>query len=371
MTTCRKLMFSKGDPFMSLNIKKHALTIIYITFVILLLLLLAVFILNRFGTSYEKLSSTDQQILTEYDAYYKANMENEIWENYDLENKTIVAINEYSGSAYVINPKNDINSLFAAKIITPANSSLRVYRVSAITPQILSMRFFNLGNFSTIGKKYSIFDNDVYYIKYNTKDSIDASYSAQHFITFLSHEAFHYYMQNNWSDGSRFSGELSETDIELIDSEYKLLDKVQVELAKKTPSKETLLSYANDYVTLIEHRAKANSQYLESELSMETVEGTAQYVGIKASQIVGYDYGTMYFDNAKNVSFSEVIPMLRTGGIESSFLANRMPYETGSLLCEWMDALEFNQWKKRLNSQTKENPITLFAVLRYFITEIN
>lgn len=55
-------------------------------------------------------------------------------------------------------------------------------------------------------------------------------------------------------------------------------------------------------------------------------------MGIKASKLVGYDYGVMYFDNQKNVSFSEVIPMVTSGVVEGSFLANRMPYETGALL---------------------------------------
>ena len=32
-------------------------------------------------------------------------------------------------------------------------------------------------------------------------------YTASHFITFLSHEAFHYYMQDSWPAGSTYSME--------------------------------------------------------------------------------------------------------------------------------------------------------------------
>ena len=101
---------------------------------------------------------------------------------------------------------------------------------------------------------------------------------------------------------------------------------------------------------------------------METIEGTAQYVGIKASEIVGYDYGVMYFDNTKDVSFSDVIPALRAGQIEQSFLADRMPYETGALLCELLDALRVDGWQERLKAQTKENPVTLYSVICDYLT---
>lgn len=101
---------------------------------------------------------------------------------------------------------------------------------------------------------------------------------------------------------------------------------------------------------------------------METVEGTAQYVCICASRIVGYDYGVMYFDNTSNVSFSEVIPMFRSGGIDESFLDDRMPYETGALLCELLDALGVQGWQERLNAQTQEAATTLYAIIQEYLT---
>lgn len=56
------------------------------------------------------------------------------------------------------------------------------------------------------------------------------------------------------------------------------------------------------------------------------------YVGIKASAIVGYDCGVMYFDNVKNVPFSEIEPNVEAGHCAKSGLADRIPYEMGGLL---------------------------------------
>jgi hypothetical protein len=321
---------------------------------------------NHFSPNFDQLSDTDQQVLTELDTYYQKQRDQVTWDGYRLEDKTILAINKPLGAAYLINPTSEINSLFAQKITMPQGSNLQVYRLSVLTPQTLIMRF-GVGNFNTIGKTYSLFGNQLYYTKYSAKTSLTPQYSSDHYIAFLAHEAFHYYMQENWSGGERFSGELTENDIDLLAQEYDVLANIQTELAASKPSKELLLSYAKDYVAIMTQRIAANPQYLASELSMETAEGTAQYVGIKAAAAVGYDYGVMYFDNKKDVSFAEVIPTLKAGNIEQSFLANRMPYETGALLCELMDALSFDNWQTLLNQQTTTAPVSLYDVISSYL----
>ena len=250
----------------------------------------------------------------------------------------------------------------------PGNSSLQVYRLSVLTPQLFLIRF-SPGNFNTIGETYTLFGSDVYFTKYTKAESIEPQYSSEHYITFLYHEAFHYYMQNNWADGGRFSGELSEEDIDLLASEYDVLAKIQTELVQEHPSEDSLLLFAQEYSAIMEQRIITNPQYLQAELTMETAEGTAQYVGIKASKIVGYDYGVMYFDNTKDVSFSEVIPMLKAGGIDKSFLADRMPYETGALLCELLEALHVENWQEHLNAQTADTPVTLYSEIHEFLAD--
>lgn len=54
---------------------------------------------------------------------------------------------------------------------------------------------------------------------------------------------------------------------------------------------------------------------------METVEGTAEFTGIRASQVTGYDFGPMYFDNTKDVSFSDVVPFYQDGQLDEASCA--------------------------------------------------
>lgn len=317
---------------------------------------------NHFNGSYDKLNGSDQQILTEFDKYYKASSKSQIWKGFNLEKRTVMAIDKSSGKAFLINPQNEVSSVFAKKIDMPADSAITVYRVSCFAPQMIQ---FILGNFNTIDKTYKVFGNEVYYTKYKESTAIKQEFTSLHYITFLSHEAFHYYMQENWEGGSRFSTDsLSEKDIELLHNEYEVLAKIQEALLSGDVVRDTLLKYTKEYTYIIDQRIARNKEYVNKELSMETAEGTATYVGIKASEIVGYDYGVMYFDNTKNVSISEVMNKLDEGYLEKSFLADRMPYETGALLCLLMDALDVPNWQEKLNNQTKDNPVTLYSILK-------
>ena len=141
------------------------------------------------------------------------------------------------------------------------------------------------GNFNTIGEKYSMFSDDVYYVKYSREKSLEL-------------------------------------------------------------------------------RMDANTDYTLAETSKETAEGTATYVRIKASKMVGYDYGVMYFDNAKNVSFGDVFTEVDAGKVQRKYLNSRMPYETGALLCEMLDAMHAPNWQQTLNQQTLKSPATLYTVIK-------
>lgn len=341
--------------------------IIVIILAVLIAAAAVLIVSNRFSADYDSLSETDRKMLAELDTYCGKNGGSSVWDGYCLESKPILAINGAFGAAYLVNPADEISSLFAREITMPEGSAIRVYRLSVLTPQALPMRLES-GSFNTIGKEYSLFGNDVYFIKYTEKKSLEPQYSSKHFITLLSHEAFHYYMQTDWAGGGRFSGSLSDSDIDLIAEEYDVLAQIQTELGGSDPSKELLTQYARDYASVMEKRIAANPQYLSEELAMETAEGTAQYVCIRASETVGYDYGVLYFDNTKDVSFSEIIPTLRAGGIEQSFLADRMPYETGALLCELLEALQADGWQESLNSQTEASPVYLYTVISDYLS---
>ena len=329
----------------------------------LLLLLLIAVGGNLLSADYGDLSKADKSVLAELNALCSAQGENDpLWEDFPLGEKPILAINSGWGYGYLVNPAEAPRSIFAKKLRMPENSSLCVYRLSPLTPQLLSLRF-SVGNFNTIGKTYRVLGSDVYFTKYSKKKSLEPRYSSAHYLTFLAHEAFHYYMQNDWAGGGRSLEELSDNDIELLAREYDVLALIQGELAKESPDPSLLKQYGQEYLALMEQRLNANPGYVNAELSMETAEGTAQYVGVRASRLAGYDYGILYFDNTKDVSFADVIPALKAGGIEKSFLSSRMPYETGALLCELLDALQVDGWQEKLNQQTLSSPVTLYALL--------
>ena len=196
---------------------------------------------------------------------------------------------------------------------------------------------------------------------------LEKKYSNSHFAPFLSHEAFHYYMQNDWKIISPPITGLSDDDKKLLKEEYNILNNIQEELLSKTNNKDTLLKYAKHYVDIVSKRIDKNNDYLMSELSKETAEGTAQYVGIKAAQIVNYDYGVMYFDNIKNVPFSDIFVQLEKGTIHTDYLYKRIPYESGALLCFLFDELGIPNWQQKLNAQTEENPVTLYDILNEYL----
>lgn len=155
------------------------------------------------------------------------------------------------------------------------------------------MQFRLGGDFNTVGKTYSVLGSDVYFIKYDQAASVDAKWSSEHFTTFLSHEAFHYYMQDNWPEGSRFSADnLTEDDIALLEEEYGILGDIQI---------------------------------------------------------------------------SEIITQYRAGNIDKSYLADRIPYETGGLLCLLMDELEVPGWQETLNGQTLDAPVSLYSILKEWV----
>ena len=83
-----------------------------------------------------------------------------------------------------------------------------------------------------------------------------------------------------------------------------------------------------------------NPEYVKKETERETIEGTATYVGFRPSE--GGTYGI-------------------------ANLADRIPYETGALLCQLIEQLEIPNWQAEMNRQTAENPVTLYSVIEKFV----
>ncbi len=328
----------------------------------------AVIMMNRIHSDYRQLDETDRFILKELHSYGEAAEKNDVWKDFALEGKTVLAIKGSFGSAYLVNPAHEINSIFAKKIQMPTGYRGEVYRISLVSPQLLKFRFD--GNFNTAGKTYDVYGNDVFYTKYEEED-VTKKFVSSHYITFLTHEAFHYYMQGNWAAGDTYSAEaMSEEDSALLYKEYEVLAKIQKALINGKASRGTYLKYAKEYTAAVKARMEKNPEYVRKELDRETIEGTATYVGIKASQIVGYDFGVMYFDNAKHVPFSDLKQAVESGVYDRQELAGRIPYETGALLCLLMDKLEIPDWQEKLNRQTKEKQLTLYEVIREFTDSV-
>lgn len=318
---------------------------------------------NHLGANLERLQEDDQAVLAEYNTLCASLETTPLWEDYPLQDMPILAMAGTWGDSYLINPAEPVSSIFAQKIALPEDWTISVYRITAAAPGLMQFRFD--GDFNTIGKTYSLFGNTLYYVKYDRKSSVTEPWTSHHFVTFLTHEAFHYYRQENWSGGGRFSADdLTEGDISLLEEEYQALGQIQTQLISQNPDREVLETAARTYLAVMDRRLEANPEYLRRELEMETAEGTATYVAIEASRRVGYDFGVMYFTNQKDVPFAEVVPQYQAGHLDKSFLADRMPYETGAILCQLMDALGLPDWQKALNEQTPEAPVSLYDVLK-------
>lgn len=118
------------------------------------------------------------------------------------------------------------------------------------------MQFLLEGDFSTIDKTYSVFGNPVYFIRYDA-GSVGEKWSNLHFATYLAHESFHYYMQENWPDGARFSADaLTDEDLSLLAQEYQTLAEIQDQLLSGKPDQGRLREYAAEYVGIMDRRLR-------------------------------------------------------------------------------------------------------------------
>lgn len=351
--------------------KKKIFIIIGGIILILLFGVLGIVIKNKcFSLEYQQLNSTDKKMLAEYNQLYEEMQTKDLWTDFHLADKPILAVSKDSFDTYLVNPKAFHNNLFSQKITMPKEFKLQsVYRIAPIVPQVLKIRLDILSNFNTIDNKYSVYGNDVYYVKYNNKESFEKLNTSSHFTPFLAHEAFHYYMQNEWKIMEKSENELTDNDIALLKEQYQILDDINTELESQK-SHEKLISYAKQYIDVVSKRIESNREYVIPELSHETAEGTAQYLTIKTSKLVGYDYGIMYFDNVTNVPLSDVFKQIESGNFSVNYLYDQMPYQSGAALCLLFDELDIPDWQKKLNSQTLEHPINLYDILKEYLSNV-
>lgn len=326
--------------------------------------------LNQNNSEIEKLPKWDKRALNDLHNSFLADdedKESEFWKGFNLSKQSILLISKESGYAYLVNPTKNVKSIFAKRVNESKHESrghkkFRVYRLSRFYPGIYKIKIFG-GNFNTIGESTKVLGNEVYYLKFDSA-SFTKQYSSKHFATFLYHESFHYYMQNHWKGGSRFSGNLSEMDENLLEQKLRLLDDARNLMDERALDRHKLTEIAQDILKVEKQREKENPKYVVKERMFETVEGTATYVGILASRAVEYDFGPMYFDNTKNADFSSVIPFYKSGKLEEGFLRDRLPYETGAELALILHSLApEDNWQQYLNEQNLREERTLIDAL--------
>ena len=336
----------------SFKILKYIFLIIFIGFIISLGT-------NKIlKTNFDDLPKLDKEVIGEYFKFQKS--DEKLWKDYNLKDKDILIINEnIVGDFYLLTNDKNIKSIFAKKINTKDND-IGIYRICKFYPKRLG---YLIGNFNTIDKNYSILGKkNIFYLKYN-QDSISKKFSSSHFLPFLSHEAFHYYMQKNW-DNITFRGySYNDNELDLLDDEYKVLEEIRNALDKNA-DKNTLKNLGKEYLKVMDERfKKTDPEKINAEIFEETMEGTANYVSIKAAKVVGYDYGILYFDNTKNVKFDEIVPTIKKGQINQSIIGEKIVYESGALLCQYLDRIEVKDWQEKLNNKGKKD-ISLYSIIK-------
>ena len=339
-----------------------------VLFLVWFVLTLFFVIKNQFSTNFKDLSKDNQIVLQEMEDYYKAYKKKKIWAGYDLNKYSFLAVNGRGGEAYLINPKESVDSIFAKEIKMPSDFEVKVYRIAEMSPSL----------YKTYGvEKFNLLDvcnNEVFYLRYNKDRNIDdGNYDAYHFITFLSHEAFHNQVQPSWGNeelGGRFSTEsLTDKDKRILAIRYDILQNIQEEIWKETANLDILKENIKKYIVESEKLEKSNPTYFKDETMEETFEGTANYVSSKASKAANYKYNVTCFSDSKgqkieHIPFNKLMPLIEDGKMDISRISSDWVYASGGLWCEVLDKLGNTNWQIQLNNQTTEKPVTLYDLIK-------
>lgn len=316
-------------------------------------------------SSYGDLGGVDRSMIDEVGTLASYESQQSVWPGFSVTDGPLFALKSTWEGGYLINPSVEPSGLFAKKIDMPEGSDLKVYRVAGFAPDML--QFVIPTNFNSIGERVNVLGTDVYYLRYDDK-SFGKDHDSGHFATLLSHEKFHYLMQTQWDGTSRPDTEmLSDKDLELLQAQYDALDGL-ADLQDYGRTREQGLSDLLDaYIEATEKRIAANPEYMAQEQQAETIEGTATYAAIKASDAVGYPFAAMWASKdgeAVTISFSRIASMIREGSLSSSTVGTDWVYQSGAVLCNVLDATEYPDWREKLNSQTKESPVTLYQLIK-------
>lgn len=314
--------------------------------------------------AYDRMEGADKQAVRELAALAEGETNAALWKGFSVTAHPVLALKGVLGGGFLANPSSDPSGLFAREVAMPEGSGLSVYSVAGLAPDML--QFVVPAKFNSIGQTVGVLGSDVYFLRYGD-DAFSKACDSGHFATMLAHEAFHYYAQNDWSGPSRFDTDrLGSADLDLLEEQYGILDEMIDELAKEAPSAEAMGDLADRYLDVAERRVAANPEYMRDEQAAETIEGTATYVGVKASEMVGYEFKVMRVaqdGEPVDLSFAALVPLMRDGTLDVSSVATDWTYQSGALLCQVLDCLGAEGWQAKLNAQTVDAPVTLYDLL--------
>lgn len=339
----------------------------FFTVILVLLSLVLIFIgvnlgLNKFNkTNFEQLSENDQTLISDLDRLDKIIKDKPLWTNFDIQNKSLVLANGRFKYSYIINPQVEPSGLGVTKINLPSDYNISVYRMAGVAYNNLQFHIAK-GNFNTINQSIKVYNNDIFYIRYDNGrfDREDDGY----IISFIAHEAFHYYMQKNWTLTYKVPEiPISDQGAQTLATMYTLNGEMQTNIVENG-SNDALIDIVYQYNEQYQSLKNSDPEYASYFASQELNEGTAQFVGYSAN--LDLERQSILFPNPtkKGIGYflGDYSIDIRQAP-DPVFYTRSFPYHTGKLLCLVLDKVGPSDWQAQLNTQSIESPIFLQDIL--------
>ncbi|CAM4242103.1 hypothetical protein LIBO111022_12240 [Listeria booriae] len=367
--------------------KKKWIRVVLIVLGGFLILLISMTIINKtYHTSYDKMDATNQAFFAQLNKLYSDTKKDALWQGDQLDrNPTIFVekgdilnfsqdtINGIRKNAYAVGVKGLEGKWYAQKIKMPDSYNMpEVYRLAITTPGIWET-WNPIGNFSsssldetgkTIRSNMQLGDSSyVFFFKYGTTNIENPIKASQSAIPFFTHEAFHYTQQYNWhaTDGNIDVISKDESWYSLLGLQYSVLDSLMVATEKQ--DKYAITRALANYIVVSDARREQYPTDYEGEKEQETIEGTATYVGIKASSITGGKPEKLrLLEGARRESDRKFMVLFEGMAYDPSFVSeikwNR--YDSGALLSVALDQVDDKLWQDIFNKKASgKQPYTL------------
>jgi hypothetical protein len=338
-----------------------------ITLLIVVLGIICVIGFNKlFNTEYNSLNDLDKSMIKQLSEVYETydNNSGDIWmEGYNFNNIPLILTpvskdrGMLHGYSYVVGVDKLENSIFSKEIEVPKEMNIPpIYRVSFLSPSLIKAWIPANFIFSDIGTQH------VTFFKYNLLNTA-ALNTEKSFKYFLMHEVFHEYRQvplwKNVNDltSTIFIEERNKEQYQLLLLEFAILDK-----ANEISNKDELINILSDFVTAREYRYN-KFQYMKQEKLVETLEGCAQYIEYKYSNLVGDFVKPPFTVDGEIVGFKDVFAketlenFVKENGL-NRFMDKNLYYYVGSLEGVLLDKSDIN-WRDRV-----ENNELIYDIMR-------